>query len=100
MNYAVTRLTTLPDVAVYIDAGEPTWPTVGESIRFPCAPAGIAKARGFVEERDGHFGSTKRNVRYGNRIAPAPAQALPRQHLPETPTGSCPKRVWRPPEAS
>jgi hypothetical protein len=91
MRYAVTRLTTLPNVAVYIDAGEPTWPTVGESIRFLRA-AGIAKARGFVENAT-HFGATKRNVRYGNRIA----KRLHKHFIVNTSQnahGLLPKRIW------
>jgi glycosyl hydrolase family 6 len=67
MRYAVAKLTALPRVTVYIDAGEENWLSVGQAVRL-LKLAGVGRARGFALNST-HTGTTRANLRYGNRIA-------------------------------
>src|SRR4051794_5122031 len=67
MRWAVKRMTSLPRVAVYIDAGEPGWLTKNQAVTL-LRRAGVGGARGFALNAT-HTATTTSNIRYGDYIA-------------------------------
>jgi hypothetical protein len=91
ISYAVKTLTTLPNVAVYIDAGEDNWLGVRQAVSL-LKRAGVAGARGFVLNAT-HTGWTKDNIRYGDEIA----RKLHRHYVintAENAHGKLPRKYW------
>ena len=91
MRFAVGRLTSLPNVAVYIDAGEDNWLSVNQAVHL-LRKAGVGRARGFALNAT-HTGTTRANLRYGDRIA----RRLHRHYVintAENAHGKLPKRIW------
>jgi endoglucanase len=67
LNAAVQRLATQPGIAVYIDAGNPTWVPAGEIARR-LRVAGVAQARGFAINV-ASFSATPASRAYGRAVA-------------------------------
>jgi Glycosyl hydrolases family 6 len=92
MSYAVKKLTSLPNVAVYIDAGEENWLSVDQAVGL-LRKAGVGRARGFALNST-HTGTTRANIRYGNQIA----RRLGGKHFvvntSENAHGKLPKRIY------
>jgi hypothetical protein len=91
MRWAVKRFTSLPKVAVYIDAGEPGWLTRRQAVRL-LRRAGVGRARGFALNST-HTATTKSNLHYGDWIA----KRLHKHYVVSTAEnahGKLPRRIW------
>jgi Glycosyl hydrolases family 6 len=91
MRWAVKRLTSLPNVAVYIDAGEENWLPRRQAAHL-LRRAGVGRARGFALNST-HTGTTRKNLRYGNWIA----KRLHKHYVVNTAEnahGKLPRRIW------
>ncbi|MEV6343496.1 glycoside hydrolase family 6 protein [Actinoplanes sp. NPDC051851] len=67
LTYAVTSLRALPNVAVYLDAGNPTW-VPADQMAPALRRAGIESATGFALNV-ANFETTQDNLRYGAELS-------------------------------
>jgi hypothetical protein len=67
LRYGVKRLSGIPGVAVYVDAGAGDWLHVDEVVAL-LRQAGVAGARGFALNAS-HFDRTKPEVAFGDKVA-------------------------------
>ena len=91
LAYATARLSRIPGVSVYIDAGASDWLTAREAVKL-LRRSGVRRARGFALNAT-HFQSTRQELAYGNRIA----RVLKKRYVintAENANGSLPKRFW------
>jgi endoglucanase len=91
LTYAARKISALPNVDVYIDAGASDWLTAREAVSL-LRRAGVQYARGFALNST-HFQSTGQELRYGDRIA----RAIGKHYVintAENANGSLPKRAW------
>jgi hypothetical protein len=91
LTYAAKKISKLPNVSVYIDAGASDWLNTREAIRL-LRKSGVRYARGFALNST-HFQSTRQELAFGNRIA----KKLHKHFVintAENAHGSLPKRFW------
>lgn len=82
IRYSAQRLGSLPNAAVYIDAGAEDWLNgdVAEALRL-LVPAGVEYVRGFSMNNT-HYNSTEREVEFGARVVEAlAAQGIEDKHF-------------------
>ena len=68
LDYAVTRLSSLPKTSVYLDAGHADWINPVDKLVKPLRASGIDKAAGFSLNVS-NFTSTDSNTQYGNQLS-------------------------------
>jgi endoglucanase len=68
LDFAVTRLSALPNTSVYLDAGHADWINPVDKLVKPLRASGIDKAAGFSLNVS-NFVSTDSNVQYGNQLS-------------------------------